>query len=67
MSSSSYDEDEGHGFKKDIALEAYAYVLEYALATHLDGHYQQQVSNNLKRYLKRKMVIDTNRLLDSVH
>ena len=61
------DEDEGHGFKKDIALEAYAYVLEYALATHLDGHYQQQVSNNLKRYLQRKMVIDTNRLLDSVH
>jgi dipeptidyl aminopeptidase/acylaminoacyl peptidase len=61
------DEDEGHSFNKDIAREAYAYVLEHALATHLDGIYQKEVSNNLKLYLKRKMVIDRNGVLDSVH
>ena len=61
------DEDEGHSFKKEIAREAYAYILEYALATHLDGVYQQEMSKNLKLYLKRKMVIDRNGVLDSVH
>ncbi len=61
------DGDEGHSFNKDIAREAYAYVLEKALAKHLGGVYQQEVSENLKRYLKRKMLIDKNGVLDSVH
>jgi dipeptidyl aminopeptidase/acylaminoacyl peptidase len=57
------DEKEGHSFKHDIAREAYAYVLEKALAKHLHTDYQQDVSINLKRYLKRNIVIDNNALL----
>lgn len=60
------DEEEGHSFNKDLAREAYAYVLELALATHIGGAYQEEVSKNLKRYLKRKMVIDKNGVLDSI-
>jgi hypothetical protein len=57
------DEKEGHSFKHDIAREAYAYVLEKALAKHLHTDYQQDVSINLKRYLERNIVIDNNGLL----
>ena len=61
------DEEEGHSFNKDLAREAYAFILEKALAQHLGGVYQQDVSENLKRYLKRKMLIDKNGVLDSVY
>jgi prolyl oligopeptidase PreP (S9A serine peptidase family) len=57
------DEKQGHSPKHDIAREAYAYVLEKALAKHLDTEYQQDVSIHLKRYLTRNIIIDNNGLL----
>jgi dipeptidyl aminopeptidase/acylaminoacyl peptidase len=57
------DEEQGHSPKHDIAREAYAYVLEKALAKHLDTEYQQDVSIHLKRYLTRNIIIDNNGLL----
>jgi dipeptidyl aminopeptidase/acylaminoacyl peptidase len=57
------DAKEGHSPKHDIAREAYAYVLEKALAKHLDTEYQQDVSIHLKRYLTRNIIIDNNGLL----
>jgi dipeptidyl aminopeptidase/acylaminoacyl peptidase len=57
------DEKEGHSPKSDIAREAYMYVLEKALATHLSTDYQQEISVNLRRYLERNMLIDNNGLL----
>jgi pimeloyl-ACP methyl ester carboxylesterase len=57
------DEEQGHSPKHDIAREAYVYVLEKALAKHLDTEYQQDVSIHLKRYLARNIIIDNNGLL----
>lgn len=57
------DEKEGHSPKHDIAHEAYAYVLEKALAKHLGTEYQQDVSIHLRRYLTRNIIIDNNGLL----
>lgn len=57
------DQKEGHSPKSDIAREAYMYVIEKALATHLNTEYQQQTSIHLQRYLGRNMLIDNNSLL----
>lgn len=54
------DDLEGHSPKRDIAHEAYLYLLEKALATHLKSDYQQQLSPMLAAYLKRHLVIDNN-------
>jgi dipeptidyl aminopeptidase/acylaminoacyl peptidase len=57
------DEKEGHSPEHEVAREAYAYLLEKALATHLKTGYQVTISDNLKRYLKRNLIIDNNGLL----
>ncbi|TDF38187.1 S9 family peptidase [Alteromonadaceae bacterium M269] len=53
------DENEGHSFRDKLAREAYFYTLEEALAKHLGGKFQSEISTKLKRYLKQNTVINT--------
>jgi dipeptidyl aminopeptidase/acylaminoacyl peptidase len=57
------DDNEGHNFQQKLAREAYFYTLEKALHLHLGGQFQNETSNNLKRYLKKSVLIDTHQTL----
>ncbi len=48
----------GHSPSKAIEREAYFYMLEKALATHLDGRMEISVSDKLHRHLKRITTLD---------
>lgn len=54
------DNLEGHSPERDIAREGYMYVLEKALATHLNGVYEERLSPKLITYLQRNLIIDIN-------
>ena len=53
------DPKEGHSPERDIAREAYFYLLEHSLAKHLGGRADQTISPKLQRYLEKHTLIDT--------
>lgn len=53
----------GHSPKQGVAREAYMYLLETALAKHLGGKHEPEVSKTLVRYLKQALQIDANNVL----
>lgn len=57
------DPNEGHSFRQKLAIEAYFYVIEKALSDHVGGRVQADQSQNLQRYMKRKLVLDSNELV----
>jgi acetyl esterase/lipase len=50
----------GHSPRKPLHTEAYYYLVETALATHVGGRMQSDTSDNLRRYLRKTLVIDHN-------
>lgn len=55
----------GHGPETEVAREAYLYMVEKALADHLGGRFDGQVSARLGRHLGRIVAIDENGLLET--
>lgn len=61
----SYIEEprEEHGPRGILAREAYLYMVEKALADHLQGRMDKSMSKRLKRHLTRTLVMDDSNLL----
>ncbi|NVJ69044.1 MAG: S9 family peptidase [Alphaproteobacteria bacterium] len=52
----------GHSPNQEIQREAYLYMIEKALADHLQGRMDKSLSEKLARHLKRTITIDENKL-----
>ncbi|MEX0298532.1 MAG: alpha/beta fold hydrolase [Kordiimonas sp.] len=50
----------GHSPRDDLHIEAYYYMIEKALADHLGGRMERDLSPSLRRYLRRSVVLDHN-------
>lgn len=51
------DKNEGHSFRKNIAREAYFYLVENVLAHHLGGRLQPVKKRKLQKYLQKNMIM----------
>jgi len=52
----------GHSPNSEMAMEAYFYMVEKALADHLGGRLEAEISERLSRHLERVIEIDENAL-----
>ncbi len=57
------DPKAGHSPRTALQMDAYLYILEYSLAKHLGGDFEDNMSNALQTYMKRHLSIDENQML----